>query len=634
MKSPSLPSCQESLFPALRGMGYIRFIGLILSLLLGIAGACRAEAAISTNKVVARVFARWLEQEAPQASAGDGKVARALAAALVKIADGGNVNARDKSGHTALMMAAAIDHRTAIDFLLLSGADPYIQNDKGRTALDMAKDDSVRKLMEASDLMDGGFPEEELQRCREQMETCQFVSANIKTGDFLYKSSKDEEKSLPLEEFLKWLMASESMREDVLREAVGYRRAGRTSTICPGNPDLLLFCLKAGMNPSKEYHYGEKDLVTTPLNQSLDNYVADYYRLVCQLITAGADVRKKANLQIERTRTELMPPLMITMYGDDRYKDYLEELLIEAGGVVKGDDVAGLMVKARKVFRTKANLMKALQISGITLNRLDDEATVKFYALVSPWLDTELLAYMNKIGLRKNAFAAEPMLAYGSLIKCFRSKRLANPFAVQTLLKMGVKAMPNAKHDDWQDIDWVRMYGMAQNAKGVRKHIRILKKKYRGDKEKLARALSFCFILDLDVELVKVIVEEIGISGGSTVSEYFSNAYWRNRKEVVEYILTRTKMKVGKKDCSNIQDPEVARLLVKAGANVKFESYLIFHYPEVAEAMLDVGLRPSDYSGLYSADERNNRLYRRWYPGESVILEKVDRVIKRLKAPK
>ena len=54
------------------------------------------------------------------------------------IADGMNVNQKDKSTNTPLLLAAKIGDRQVVDALLSNGADPNIKNKAGATALMLA----------------------------------------------------------------------------------------------------------------------------------------------------------------------------------------------------------------------------------------------------------------------------------------------------------------------------------------------------------------------------------------------------------------------------------------------------------------------------------------------------------------
>ena len=75
------------------------------------------------------------------------KNAAALLKKLKAIEKGGNVNAVDKLGQTALMYAAAQDNKLAICWLVAKGADATIKNKKGKTARDYSTTIAVRELL-------------------------------------------------------------------------------------------------------------------------------------------------------------------------------------------------------------------------------------------------------------------------------------------------------------------------------------------------------------------------------------------------------------------------------------------------------------------------------------------------------
>ena len=60
-----------------------------------------------------------------------------IAKALIK--QGADLNAKDKDGMTALMVAASHNNAPMVGLLLQSGADAAAKNDRGQTALDIAK---------------------------------------------------------------------------------------------------------------------------------------------------------------------------------------------------------------------------------------------------------------------------------------------------------------------------------------------------------------------------------------------------------------------------------------------------------------------------------------------------------------
>ncbi len=77
------------------------------------------------------------------------KRAASLLKKLKTIEKGGDVNAVDKHGQTALMHAAAQNNRLAVCWLVAKGADATKKSQKGKTSAELAKDESLRAFLEA-----------------------------------------------------------------------------------------------------------------------------------------------------------------------------------------------------------------------------------------------------------------------------------------------------------------------------------------------------------------------------------------------------------------------------------------------------------------------------------------------------
>ena len=63
--------------------------------------------------------------------------------------NGGNINVQDENGETALIKAAIKGNQDAklIRLLLENGADPYIEDNKGRNAISVAKTPIIKKII-------------------------------------------------------------------------------------------------------------------------------------------------------------------------------------------------------------------------------------------------------------------------------------------------------------------------------------------------------------------------------------------------------------------------------------------------------------------------------------------------------
>ena len=89
------------------------------------------------------------------------KKAASLLQKLKAIEEGGDINAVDKLGQTALMHAAAQDNRLAVCWLVAKGADATIKNKKGKTAAELAKDKQIQEFLTVIFRMNEPLNEEE-----------------------------------------------------------------------------------------------------------------------------------------------------------------------------------------------------------------------------------------------------------------------------------------------------------------------------------------------------------------------------------------------------------------------------------------------------------------------------------------
>ena len=78
----------------------------------------------------------------------EAKQAATLAKMLKAIQGGGNIDATDAKGQTALMYAASLGNRTAVCWLVAKGADATLKAKSGKTAADCARDTRSRELLE------------------------------------------------------------------------------------------------------------------------------------------------------------------------------------------------------------------------------------------------------------------------------------------------------------------------------------------------------------------------------------------------------------------------------------------------------------------------------------------------------
>ena len=57
------------------------------------------------------------------------------------------INAKNNSGETALIMATNFRHRSIVQFLLEKGADVKLTTKRGQSALDFASSSKIEKLL-------------------------------------------------------------------------------------------------------------------------------------------------------------------------------------------------------------------------------------------------------------------------------------------------------------------------------------------------------------------------------------------------------------------------------------------------------------------------------------------------------
>ncbi len=112
------------------------------------------------------------------------KKAAALLQKLKAIEKGGDINAVDKHGQTALMHAAAQDNRLAVCWLVAKGADATIKSKKGKTAGDLVKEEkvSLKELIKACCEEKLPLPEEEKNRFKSAEEAQEALENPGETG--------------------------------------------------------------------------------------------------------------------------------------------------------------------------------------------------------------------------------------------------------------------------------------------------------------------------------------------------------------------------------------------------------------------------------------------------------------------
>ena len=104
------------------------------------------------------------------------KKAASLLKKLKSIEEGGNINATDKQGQTALMHAAAANNRLAICWLVAKGADATIKDKKGKTARDYSTTIFIRELLRLTTTKNKPLTKEEEEK------KCEFLEDRTSAG--------------------------------------------------------------------------------------------------------------------------------------------------------------------------------------------------------------------------------------------------------------------------------------------------------------------------------------------------------------------------------------------------------------------------------------------------------------------
>ena len=110
------------------------------------------------------------------------KRAASLLKKLKTIEKGGDVNAVDKHGQTALMHAAAQNNRLAVCWLVAKGADATKKSQKGKTAAELAKDKSLQTFLEECCVDKRPLSAEE----KKQLQADGYVESRVLSEDFLF----------------------------------------------------------------------------------------------------------------------------------------------------------------------------------------------------------------------------------------------------------------------------------------------------------------------------------------------------------------------------------------------------------------------------------------------------------------
>lgn len=244
----------------------MRISPFLCSVLLSalVCSATIAEPEATPPTPVSAIVIPAVEQQKTAKKAQD-KVRQALVNALKKIEAGGNVDAANKKGQTALMMAAALGNGVAVDYLLLHQANVGLKDKAGKTALQYAKDEDIRYTLEMCALADKKISAKERAALKKEMADKGVAIDKLHQAFYL---AREDTRTLVLSLVME-VVATEEEKAEALR-AFSQRQDALAQ--------LLL--LRSGANPNQKY--GELSILEISLR---DNAKADCSR---NLLLAGA----------------------------------------------------------------------------------------------------------------------------------------------------------------------------------------------------------------------------------------------------------------------------------------------------------------------------------------------------------
>lgn len=192
---------------------YKRFVVFILMGVLMLAGTMGAEEKAPQQGV------EFLFPAGTGKQAGDANLSMEESSLLQKLKDiekGGEVNAVDEHGQTALMHAAEQGNKLAVCWLVVKGADATMKSQQGKTAAELAKDKSLQAFLKACCVDKQPLSAEEEKQLQEDRSTDRgaFLELIRQCG------GKDSPKSLKLLTQLLRSGSSLSLMEGIQRPAL------------------------------------------------------------------------------------------------------------------------------------------------------------------------------------------------------------------------------------------------------------------------------------------------------------------------------------------------------------------------------------------------------------------------------
>ena len=454
-----------------------RFIIIALASVLILAGATEAKEAATpaAQQGVELLFPAGTGKHAKGVKLSkEQKKAASLLKKLKAIEKGGNVNAADKQGQTALMHAAAQNNRLAVCWLVAKGADATKKSQKGKTAAELAKDKSLQTFLEECCVDKRPLSAEE----KKQLQADGYVESEVfrDSGNFLFNLTRkcdDSPEDLKLiGKLLRWGCSGKgcSLVEEPLlasllsRHGLDLATKGESGGLKPEMARLLLALgIKVGKGDALSQAQiamllDDADTLRKIVKEQPD-LVNDSHKAACLIACLGTpetlQVLIEAGLDPKLTR-------------DDRSggkTSFIEDVLLgrrcSAVGIraltaagtplpVRNKDQANILTDyLRYHYPFDPDLADALIEAGVDVNGVDDTGLPPLIA-AAQWRKAPVVRHLLSKGAQINARRMCPGEAFDGETALYAAVRQGRPEVVRLLLQKGAdtKAIPEGRDRD------------------------------------------------------------------------------------------------------------------------------------------------------------------------------------------
>ena len=406
------------------------------------------------------------------------KRAASLLKKLKAIEKGGNVNAADKQGQTALMHAAAQNNRLAVCWLVAKGADATKKSQKGKTAAELAKDKSLQTFLEECCVDKRPLSAEE----KKQLQADGYVESEVfrDSGNFLFNLTRkcdDSPEDLKLiGKLLRWgcsgkgcslveepLLASLLSRHGLDLATKGESGVGGGLEL---NPEMARLLLALGIKVGKGDALSQAQIAMLlddadtlrKIVKEQPDLVNDSHKAACLIACLGTpetlQVLIEAGLDPKLTR-------------DDRSggkTSFIEDVLLgrrcSAVGIraltaagtplpVRKDQTNILTDYLRYGHPFDPDLVDALIEAGVDVNGVDDTGLPPLIA-AAQWRKAPVVRHLLSKGAQINARRMCPGSDFDGETALYAAVRQGRPEVVRLLLQKGAdtKAIPEGRDRD------------------------------------------------------------------------------------------------------------------------------------------------------------------------------------------